>query len=222
MPVNEAGKLGCVVAVRSSTISRVRILFARDQRGESLTTVYRTDGVVVELPSYSRKHRVPHDLAHAVAERELGLAGGVFGSIAAGALFENMRVIGGRTRHDAAARSRRILAANRRTLTLAEAMAGALHHLVEHADASPSGTSDASPADSVSVASALRRAWDSLNQEPFPYPPQQVIAAARVLRDHADRWATLHHGETLEFRWPDTLTAPVPPATTRRGRRRRS
>lgn len=200
----------------------VRILFARDQQGESLTTVYRTDGVVVELPSYSRKHRVPHDLAHAVAEREFGLAGGVFGSIAAGALFENMRVIGGRTRHDAAASSRRILAANRRTLTLAEAMAGALHHLVEHADADPGGTSDGSPADGFCVVPTLRRAWGSLNQDPFPYPRQQVIVAVNVLRDHADRWTALRHGEALEFRWPDSLTAPVPPATTGRGRQRRS
>lgn len=64
---------------------------------------------MVELPSYSRTHRVPHDLAHAVAEREFGRADGVFGSIAAGAVFDNMRVIAGRPRHDAAARGRRVL-----------------------------------------------------------------------------------------------------------------
>ena len=182
-------------------------MFARAQRGESVATIHRADGVVVELPSYSRKHRIPHDLAHAVAERELGLAGGVFGSIAAGALFENMRVISGRTRHDAAARSRRILAANRRTLTLAEVMAGALHHLVEH----PDGRTGA--------VSTLERAWGSVNENPFPYPPQQVIAVVGVLRDHASRWTALADGELLEFRWPDALTAPVPPARTGRGRR---
>jgi len=80
------------------------MVFTRAARGESITTIYRGGGVVVELPSYSRKHRVPHDLAHAVAEREFGLAGGVFGSIAAGAMFDNMRMPAGRPRHDAAAR----------------------------------------------------------------------------------------------------------------------
>ena len=68
------------------------------------------------MPSYSRKYRVPHDLAHLVTERELLLATGVFGSLAAGAMFSNARVVSGRPRHDAAARSKRILAANRRGL----------------------------------------------------------------------------------------------------------
>lgn len=189
----------------------MRIVFARAQRGESVATIYRNDGMVVELPSYSRKHRVPHDLAHAVVERELEMVGGVFGSIAAGAMFENMRVVSGRVRHDAAARSRRILAANRRTLTLAEIMAGALHHLVEHADSGTGRSPGAVP--------TLRRAWGSVSEDPFPYPAQRAIAAVGVLRDHAVRWAALAGGEVLEFHWPDALTAPVPPARAGRGRR---
>lgn len=185
----------------------MRIVFARAQRGESVVTVHRVDGVVVELPSYTRKHRVPHDLAHAVAEREFAMADGVFGVIAAGGMFGNMRVISGRTRHDAAARSSRILAAHSRTLTLAEVVAGALHHLVEHGAAGPGD----------SAVSIVRRAWGSISQTPFPYPPQRVTAALGVLRDQAGRWAALADGDVLDFRWPDVLTAPVPPA--RRGRR---
>jgi len=63
----------------------VRIVFTRVPRGESIATIY------VELPSFSRTHRVPHDLAHAVAERDLGLARGIFGSLAAGALGQYCR-----------------------------------------------------------------------------------------------------------------------------------
>ncbi len=184
----------------------MRIVFARAERGESVVTVHRTDGVVLELPSYTRKHRVPHDLAHAVTEREFELAGGVFGVIAAGAVFENMRVVSGRTRHDAAARSRRILTANSRTLSLAEVVAGALHHLVEHEQEHGEG-----------AVSIVRSAWGSISESPFPYPPERVAAALGVLRDHAGRWTALADGDELDFRWPDVLTAPVPPA--RRGRR---
>jgi len=181
----------------------MRIVFARAARGESVATIHRNDGVVVELPSFSRKHRVPHDLAHAVAEREFGLADGVFGSIAAGAMFDNMRVVAGRPRHDAAARSGRILATNRRALTLAELMAGVLHRAVE-GNAGIRATDDA------------RRNWGSLRQDPFPWTDEQVITAGDALRDLAGRWATLGAGDGLEFRWPDRLIAPVPPETTRR------
>lgn len=76
--------------------------------------IHCPDGVVVWLPSYSRKWRVPHDVAHAVTERELGLAQGVFGSIASVAVFDNMQVVSGRPRHDARAVSARILRSNAR------------------------------------------------------------------------------------------------------------
>jgi hypothetical protein len=94
----------------------VRITFHHAPRGESVARIHRHDGVVLLLPSYSRKWRVPHDLAHAAAERELGLGGGEFGCIAAGAVFDNMRVAEGKPRHDAKARSTRILKAAARSI----------------------------------------------------------------------------------------------------------
>jgi hypothetical protein len=187
----------------------VRIVFAHAPRGGSVATIFRNDGVVVELPSFSRKHRVPHDLAHAVAEREFGLADGVFGSIAAGAMFDNMRVLTGRPRHDAVARSRRVLAANRWALTVAELMAGVLHRAVEE---------DAE----VGVTETARHDWGIVSQETFPWTDDQVIAAVGVLRDLAEQWAALACGEGLEFHWPDRLIASVPPPGTshrRSGRR---
>lgn len=188
----------------------MRIVFARVARGESIATIYRNDGVVVELPSFSRKHQVPHDLAHAVAEREFGLADGVFGSIAAGAMFDNMRVVTGRPRHDAAARSKRILTANGRALTLAELLAGVLHRAVEGQDDLPATES-------------ARRHWGMVREDPFPWTDEQVTAAVDTLRDLARRWAALGPAESLEFRWPDRLVEPVPPARSRhRGSPRRS
>jgi hypothetical protein len=70
------------------TLDDMRLTFQHDPRGESLTVIQRSDGAVFTL--YSRKHRVPHDLAHAVTERELRLADGVFGCIAAGVVFDSM------------------------------------------------------------------------------------------------------------------------------------
>lgn len=178
------------------------IVFVRRAEGECLARVHRPDGVVVELPSYSRKHRVPHDLAHAAVERELGLAHGVFGSIASGAVFKNMRVLDGRPRHDAAARSRRILRANAKRITVAEVMAGVVHRAVE------------SGRDGVPLGEA-RRAWGSVSEEPFPWTAEEVARTTGALRALARQFASLAPGESMEFDWPDRLIAPVPAAPRR-------
>jgi hypothetical protein len=179
------------------------VTFTRAASGSTLAVIRRGDGVVLELPGYDRRHRTPHDLAHAVTERELGLAGGLFGSIAGGAVFANMRVVGGRPRHDAAARSRRLLRANRATLGTAEVLAGVVHDAAEH------GTGDAAPA-------AARRAWAAFNADPFPWAAEQVTGAVWRLAELA---AAYRRTGAVSLDWPDTLCRPVPaPPAVRRGR----
>jgi hypothetical protein len=73
----------------------MHVTIARTATGSTRATIRRDDGVVLELPGYDRKFRVPHDLAHAVTERALGMSRGVFGSIAGGGVFDNMRVVAG-------------------------------------------------------------------------------------------------------------------------------
>jgi len=187
------------------------ITFARALSGSTLATIRRGDGVVLELPGYDRKHRVPHDLAHAVTERELGLAGGVFGSIAGGAVFENMRVVSGKPRHDAAERSRRLLAANKQSLGVAEILAGVVHDAVE-----PGGTAPATPA---STMERLRRSWGVFSTEPLPWSEPEVTATVAMLAELAVQFEATGK---VTFTWPDRLTSPMPAlAGTRRGRRGR-
>ena len=183
------------------------IEFRRAERGESEALVHRLDGAVVWVPSFTRKHRVPHDLAHAVTERELGMAHGVFGSIMAGAVFDNMRVVSGRTRHDARAVSDRVLRANARTLTTAECLAGVLHHAVEHHRPVP--------------AAMARRAWGSINEDPFPWTDADISRATKALRDLDEQWRTAADDDVLTFAWPSRLTAPPPTPPRARARRSR-
>src|SRR5258706_5064604 len=147
----------------------MRIAFTRVTGGECVALLHRRDGVVVELPSYSRKWRVPHDLAHLVTERELLLATGVFGSLAAGAMFSNVRVVSGKPRHDATARSKRILTANRRGLTVAEVLAGVLHGAVEQ-------RKPAAPYEKA------REDWAIVEQRPFPWMEADIARATDTLR----------------------------------------
>lgn len=177
----------------------MRISFRRQAKGECISTVYRIDGTVWELPSFSRKWRVPHDIAHAVTERELGLAGGVFGLIASGAVFPNMRVIAGKPRHDAKARSERVMKAYGGSITTAEVMAGVLHHTVElRLPGTP-------------MAKAIED-WGIVEQRPFPWSEADLTRATDVLRAIASQWESVPVDGELDFLWPDSLTHPVPPS----------
>ncbi|GGN66255.1 hypothetical protein GCM10010112_28460 [Actinoplanes lobatus] len=183
------------------------VVFAHSSTGSTVATVHRADGVVMQLPGHDRKYRVPHDLAHFATERALDISGGVFGSIAAGAVFANMRLAGGRPRHDASARSRRILDANKQTLGLAEVLAGVIHQVVETGDPAP-------------VAPMIRNAYAVLDPGGFPWSDEQVGAAVRDLTELTAEWEAQG---TLRVTWPDHLIAvPPPPRGVRRGRRGRT
>ena len=176
----------------------MRVEFQHDPRGEAITRVERTDGVSLLLPSFTRKWRVPHDLAHAVTERELRIGTGVFGCIAAGAVFDNMSVVAGKPKRTAKAHSDALLKSVGRSLSVAEIMAGAFHHFVEHRERF-------SPA-------AVRAAWGSLAESPFPWDDREVLAAYRALQALDAEWTSTD--DPLRFDWPEKLRADRPQSST--------
>ena len=180
----------------------MRIQFRRREIGECVSVIYRSDGVVLELPSHSRKFRVPHDLAHAVTERELRIDGGVYGLIASGHVFGNMTVVSGRPRHDARARSDRVMKAFGGSITTAELLAGTVHRAVE------SGQCD-------DLYRQLAGAWGLLETDPFPWTSATVRTAGETLREYDQRWQRVAVGDAMEFHWPDSLVRPVPPLVRR-------
>jgi hypothetical protein len=182
----------------------MRVTIARTATGSTCATIRRADGVVLELPGFDRKYRVPHDLAHAATERALGLSRGVFGSIAGGGVFDNMRVVAGRRpRHDAAARSRRLLTANKHEIGVAELVSGIIHRGLEH------GT-DPLP--------RARAEWRALMTEPFPWTDAEFHAAVADLACLADDY---NRDGSVDLDWPAALTSPVPPAEESHPRGRR-
>ena len=184
----------------------MRVHFRRDDnRGGYAALIQRTDGLTVRLPGYDRKFRVPHDLAHFVAEREFHLAGGVFGCIAAGAMFSNMTLVDGRPRYDAQARSRAVLRAHAAELGLAECLSGAVHDSVEQ---------------NLDFPAALRRlrdTWGALRTGPCPYDPADLHRVLDLLGQLGERWRALGPGEVLPLRWE--LPAPKTPVVVGPGNR---
>lgn len=165
------------------------MVFTKGAAGAYWCHVHRPDGAVVFVPSFDRTHRIPHDLAHVATERALWMTDGVFGSIMAGALFGDMRVVSGPRRHDERQRSDRIVRANSasRALTVAEALAGLVHKAVETGDHDLLGKA--------------RKQWGAVRQDPFPYPAAALASARTLLEELANRWAALPVDGELEVSW---------------------
>ena len=98
----------------------------RTAEGRSTTLVRRDDGVMLELPSYAPVHRLPHDLAHFVVERTLGLSWGFWGSIAAGAVFGGVEVLPRKRTARVKERSRQVMKGASSRVTEAEAVVGSV------------------------------------------------------------------------------------------------
>ncbi|GAA4552887.1 hypothetical protein [Pseudonocardia xishanensis] len=162
----------------------MRVEFARRRGGGSVATITRSDGVRLRLSSYDRKHAVPHDLAHFVTEQQLGMADGLFGSIAEGAVFDSLEVLAGRR---AAVRSDAVRRRNAAGLALAEMLVGAVHLGLDGPDRA--------------VVTSLARAWGSVRQGPCPYPEPARLAAIRELRRAGERFAALGPEEVLPLHW---------------------
>ena len=88
----------------------MRVTFPRlpdHQRAYAL--VERDDGVVYRLYGGMAGPRLPHDIMHLIAERELRITDGIWAGIAAGVVFESMCHVSGRRPPHAAERSRELL-----------------------------------------------------------------------------------------------------------------
>jgi hypothetical protein len=180
----------------------VHIEFARRKDGGSLATIDRPDGIRVLLTSYDRANTVPHDLAHFVTERDLGLRRGLWGSIASGALFDSLQIISGKRRHDDAVRSQAVRRDNADELALAEVLVGAVHRSLQL-----SGTA---------ATREIERAWSSVRDSPCPFPPDRRITAVTELRRLGRLFGELDASRTLPLDWP--TASPRRISGRRRGR----
>lgn len=169
----------------------MHVVFHRLEGHRYCSHVHRDDGVVVRVPGWDRKWRIPHDLAHLVTERELGLTDGIYGSIGSGAMFTGMEVVAGRQRHDARAVSERVLRANGESgaLGLAEILGGSIHHAAEYGNL-------------AGALAGVRFAWQTHAGGPCPYDGAEVARVAGVLCEVGQDWERVRPGQGLELAWP--------------------
>jgi hypothetical protein len=168
----------------------MRVTFPRlpdHQRAYAL--VERDDGVVYRLYGGVAGPRLPHDIMHLVAERELRIRDGIWAGIAAGVVFESMCHVSGRRPPHAAERSRELL----RRFSQQGLRAELLADLVASVAALETMTQD-------KIRQLTR---DKLAVLPdTEVDPVVIAAAARALQVEAARWARLRVGEELSYEWP--------------------
>jgi len=165
----------------------VDVAFSKRPDGGSLALIDREDGVRLRLRSYDRTGEVPHDAVHLIGERALGLTGGLWGSLQAGALFDSVEVVSGRLRHDRRQRSDAVRRENAVELRLAETVVGVLAQSLD--------------GDGPSTKAALDRAWGITGTGPSPFTAAQASVAVQELRTLRERWRDLTPDETITFTW---------------------
>jgi hypothetical protein len=167
------------------------ITFTRTGESTYATVARRDDGVTLAVPSYDRTHAMPHDLAHYVVERELGLPHGFWGCVAAGALFPGIKIVSGRQPPHAAARSQSVIREAGQWGTEAEVLVGILVRILDR------GIDPAGPEARALVADAWRPSKPSRG----PLSAEEVQRACVELRAAQERWQGLAVGESMAVSW---------------------
>jgi hypothetical protein len=184
----------------------MRITFRRfPDHASAYSVIERGDGVVYRMQEFTRAGTaLPHDLRHFVVERELGLADGIWGGIAAGMVYTSMEHVQGRRPPHSAERSEELKRAHRQRLMRAELLAN-LVEAIAMLDA-PSGEDIRRlTREKLSAVPVTEPGADPATIAAVP-PPETLAGAARALQVEAARWARLRVGEELVYEWQ--LAAP--------------
>jgi hypothetical protein len=178
----------------------MRVTFPRlPDHERAYALVERDDGVVYRLYGGVAGPRLPHDIMHLVAERELRINDGIWAGIAAGVVFESMCHVSGRRPPHAAERSRDLLRRFKEQGLRAELLAD----LVASVAALETMTQDKIR----QLARAKLAVLSHTELADSEVDPVKIAAAARALQVEAARWARLRVGEELSYEWPTAKTA---------------
>jgi len=159
-----------------------------DDQGRYETTVVRRDGVRFAVRGPDCTFALPHDIAHYVVEKALGLDHGFWGRVAAGAVFPSMSYVDGRRKPKAAERSKSALKAHPDAFADAEVLVRIFSETIRE------GYALAAPI-------LTHRLKDRRMAGRRAISPEEIAAVFAEYRDLQSRWADLPVGGAIELKW---------------------
>jgi hypothetical protein len=181
--------------VRRAAVTPIDVLKGDGTRYRSL--LHRTDGVTVELDGGGYNvvggpaRRVPHDIAHLLVERRLGLDAGLWGVLAGGGIVQNASFVGGRLPPHALRRAKALTDPAGETLRQAEVLVRAVaDRCLAH------GAAPVTPGELAALRRSVGDRWWA------PAATASAIAeACAELREASVRWQALPAGGTCALEW---------------------
>ena len=162
-----------------------------DRNGRYETMIKRDDGVSFHTNGVAHTFAIPHDLAHFLVEKALGLDQGFWASVADGAVFQSMSHAGGRRKPNAAKRSKAVLKANARALTEAEVLVRIFNDTIEQGHAE----------DSPLLQKRLRERLKRPGLEFRVFSAAEISKIYTAYKDMLSKWRELPVGGRLDLRW---------------------
>jgi hypothetical protein len=162
-----------------------------DGDGRYETLVRRDDGVSFHIKGVAHRFTIPHDLAHFLVEKALGLRQGFWASIADGAVFPSMNHVEGRRKPKAAERSRAVLKTNARPLIEAEVLVRIFNDTIEQ------GHTQTSPV----LHGRLKERWAAPGSRPREVSRANNAEIFASYSEMQSKWRDLPVGGTSELCW---------------------
>ncbi|MBY0356566.1 MAG: hypothetical protein K2W82_01085 [Candidatus Obscuribacterales bacterium] len=169
----------------------MKIAFTRIDLNACQTVVTRKDSVVLAVPTHDRPKVTPHDLAHFIIERELGLDHGFWGKAAAGAMFSGMTVIEGQQKPHAKDRSQQAIKDEKQIGVYAEVLVSTILHMAL----------DNLDKDWIACQRELKEMWVPPGVQTIPWTSARLTKICDELRKAKDDWQKLAVGETMHVLW---------------------
>jgi hypothetical protein len=171
-----------------------------DRDGRYVTSIARDDGVTFSMQGVGHSFAIPHDVAHYVVEKALGLDRGFWGSVAEGAVLPSMTYITGRRKPKAAERSGTVLKTNAAELSEVEVLVRIFNDTIEQGHGETSSV--------LAGRLAERRATSAAGLRQIG--PAQISAVFTSYKAILSKWQNTPVGGTLELEWANSRISKRP------------
>jgi len=173
----------------------MEIQFIRTGYRDYVCRVYRDDGCVVHVPGYGGRFSPPHDYGHYLVDRVYAPDYGLWGMIAAGAVWGGMRVLSGRRPPHSAERTKAILDVAGEAHSSSEGLVCAFQKITD-------GRLDHDWRASKQVLDVCL----DYRAKARPQNLEEVQSMCADFRDAGRQWSAVGVGESLTVSW-DTLVS---------------